>query len=155
MFIDQHLSETVGMLRPRQLGPFDFAIEASAITEDRALLPATSVGNSATFAILAEKVIVAIDLAQPLELDGLHEIDIPTRRQFREPIPVVAPESRPGMPFIPADPSKTAAIDITRKSDGAGTINPPDAATTALADHLIEFLPSELRSERMGTSTSP
>ena len=156
MFVDQHLSETVEMLRSRQLGPIDFAIiEASAITEDGGLIPTTSVGNSATFAILAEKVIVEINLAQPIELEGLHDIYIPTRRPFREPIPVVAPESRAGLPFIPIDPGKIAAIVITQKSDSAATIDPPDAATAAIAGHLIEFFQSEVRKGRLGTSLSP
>ena len=55
MFVDQHLSETVEMLRTRQLGPVDVAIvEAVAITEQGGIIPTTSVGNSASFAILAE-----------------------------------------------------------------------------------------------------
>ncbi len=96
-FVDQHLSETVELLRSRQMGPIDVAIvEAVAITEDGGIVPTTSVGNSATFAILAEKVIVEIDLSQPPELEGMHDLYIPTRRPFREPIPVVAPESRVG-----------------------------------------------------------
>ena len=66
MFIDQHLSETVEMLRTRQLPRVDVAvIEAVAITENGGIVPTTSVGNSASFAILAEKVIVEINLSQP------------------------------------------------------------------------------------------
>ncbi|WP_414474174.1 acetyl-CoA hydrolase/transferase family protein [Microvirga sp. M2] len=156
MFIDQHLSETVEMLRSRQLGPIDYAIvEASAITEDGGLIPTTSVGNSATFAILAEKVIVEINLAQPLALEGLHDIYIPTRRPFREPIPVVSPESRAGLPFIPIDPGKIAAIVVTQKSDSAATIEAPDSETAAIAGHLIEFFQSEVRKGRLGTTLGP
>ncbi len=156
MFIDQHLSETVELLRSRQMGPIDYAIvEASAITEDGGLIPTTSVGNSATFAILAEKVIVEINLAQPLELEGLHDIYIPTRRPFREPIPVVAPESRAGLPFIPLDPSKIAGIVITQKSDSAATIDSPDSDTTSIAGHLIEFFQREVRHGRLGTTLAP
>jgi succinyl-CoA:acetate CoA-transferase len=40
MFVDQHLSETVEMLRTRQIAPIDVAIiEAAAITETGALVP--------------------------------------------------------------------------------------------------------------------
>ena len=47
MFVDQHLSETVEMLRSRQLPPVDVAvIEAVAITEDGGIIPTTSIGNS-------------------------------------------------------------------------------------------------------------
>ena len=52
MFIDQHLSETVEQMRNLQLKKPDVAIiEAVAITEDGGIIPTTSVGNSASFAI--------------------------------------------------------------------------------------------------------
>ncbi|PTL78318.1 acetyl-CoA hydrolase/transferase family protein [Vitiosangium sp. GDMCC 1.1324] len=156
MFVDQHLSETVELLRSRQMGPVDMAvIEAVAITEDGGLIPTTSVGNSATFAILAERVIVEINLTQPLELEGLHDIYIPTRRPFREPIPVVTPESRTGLPYIPIDPAKIAAIVVTRKQDSSSTILPPDEETRAIASHLADFLLREVKLGRMGNSLQP
>lgn len=56
MFIDQHLSETVEQMRNQQLKRPDVAvIEAIAITEDGGIIPTTSVGNSASFMIFAEK----------------------------------------------------------------------------------------------------
>ena len=65
MFIDQHLSDTVEQIRNLQLKKPDIAvIEAVAITEDGHIVPTTSVGNSASFAIFAERVIVEINLAQ-------------------------------------------------------------------------------------------
>ena len=55
MFIDQHLSETVEQLRNHQLRLPDLAvIEAVAITEQGHIVPTTSVGNSASFAIFAK-----------------------------------------------------------------------------------------------------
>ncbi len=156
MFVDQHLSETVEHLRTRQLGPIDVAvIEAVAITAQGGIIPTTSVGNSATFAILAEKVIVEINLSQPLELEGLHDIYIPTRRPFREPIPVVTPESRVGLPFIPISPEKIAAIVVTTKLDSASTVLPPDPETAAIAGHLMDFLKREVRLGRLTERLQP
>ncbi len=156
MFVDQHLSETVELLRSRQMGPIDVAIiEAVAITEDGGIVPTTSVGNSATFGILAEKVIVEINLSQPAELEGMHDIYIPTRRPFREPIPVVAPESRVGLPYIPIDPSKIAAVVITQKLDSSASVLPADAETDRIAGHLIEFLNHEVRRGRMNRTLQP
>src|SRR5690554_5211640 len=52
MFIDQHLSETVEQLRNHQLSKVDIAvIEASGITKDGGIVPTTSLGNSASFAM--------------------------------------------------------------------------------------------------------
>ncbi|SON55940.1 Succinyl-CoA:coenzyme A transferase [Hartmannibacter diazotrophicus] len=156
MFVDQHLSETVELLRTRQLGPIDVAvIEAVAITEQGGIVPTTSVGNSATFSILAEKVIIEINLSQSDMLEGLHDIYIPTHRPTRMPIPVVAPESRVGLPFIPIDPDKIAAIVITEKLDSSSTILPPDDETRAIAGHLSEFLEHEVKAGRLTNSLQP
>ena len=156
MFVDQHLSETVELLRSRQMGPIDVAVvEACAITETGGIVPTTSIGNSATFAMLAEKIIVELNLTQPLDLEGMHDVYIPTRRPFREPIPVVTAESRAGLPYIPIDPSRIAAIVVTRKQDSSATILPPDDETQAIAGHLIEFLGREVRQGRLGRSLAP
>lgn len=156
MFIDQHLSETVEQLRNHQLKPVDMAvIEAVAITEQGHIVPSTSVGNSATFAILAKEVIVEVNLAQPLELEGIHDIYIPTYRPTRTPIPVVAADSRIGMTAIPIDPAKIVAIVITDQEDSPSTVLPPDADTQAIANHLIEFFKNEVRLNRLTPQLMP
>ncbi|NCU19784.1 acetyl-CoA hydrolase/transferase family protein [Candidatus Falkowbacteria bacterium] len=156
MFIDQHLSETVEMLRTHQLPAVDVAvIEAVAITESGGIVPTTSVGNSASFAILAEKVIVEINLNQPAALEGLHDIYIPTYRPNRLPIPVVTPESRVGLPFIPVPPEKIAAIVVTEKLDSSATILEPDHHTRAIARHLGDFLLHEVKMRRLDHSLQP
>ncbi len=156
MFIDQHLSETVEHLRTHQLGPINVAVvEAVGITAQGGIIPTTSVGNSASFDILAEKVIVEINTSQPMGLEGLHDIYIPTRRPFREPIPVVGAESRVGLPFIPVPPEKIAAIVITSKLDSASNVLPPDAETAAIAGHLMEFLGHEVKKGRLTERLQP
>ncbi|PWR19656.1 acetyl-CoA hydrolase/transferase family protein [Zavarzinia compransoris] len=156
MFIDQHLSETVEMLRSNQLGPIDYAIvEAIAITEDGGIVPTTSVGNSATFAILAKQVIVEINVNQTLALEGVHDVYIPTRRPHREPIPVLKPDDRHGTPYIPIPPEKIAAIVLTGKKDSSSNILPPDAETQAIAGHLIRFFEGEVAKGRLGYNLQP
>lgn len=156
MFIDQHLSETVEMLRTRQLPGVDVAVvEALAITENGGIVPTTSVGNSASFAILAEKVIVEINVNQPLALEGLHDIYIPTYRPDRMPIPITTPESRIGLPYISIPPEKIAAIVLTEKLDSSSTILDPDAETRAIASHLSGFLMGEVRAGRLTETLAP
>ncbi len=156
MFVDQHLSETVELLRTRQISPVDVAVvEAVAITQHGGIVPTTSVGNSASFAILAEKVIVEINLTQPLMLEGLHDIYIPTHRPTRDPVPVILPESRVGVPFIPIDPAKIAAIVVTSKSDSSSTVLPPDDETRAIAGHLTEFFLHEVKKGRLTEKLMP
>jgi succinyl-CoA:acetate CoA-transferase len=117
--------------------------------------PTTSVGNSATFAILAERVIVEINLSQPAGLEGMHDIYIPSRRPCRDPIPVVAPESRVGLPYISIDPEKIVAIVVTRKLDSSATVREPDAETDLIAAHLIDFFEHEVQLGRMSRSLQP
>ncbi|MDY7575194.1 acetyl-CoA hydrolase/transferase family protein [Actimicrobium sp. CCI2.3] len=156
MYVDQHLSETVEMLRTRQLGPIDVAIiEAIAITETGAIIPSTSIGNSASFAILADKVIVEINLNQSLELEGLHDIFIPKHRPQREPMPLMTPHDRVGTTAIHIPPEKIAAIVITERNDSSSTILPPDADTDAIAAHLVNFFNEEVRLGRLTNSLLP
>jgi succinyl-CoA:acetate CoA-transferase len=156
MFVDQHLSETVELLRSRQMRGIDVAVvEAVAIRDDGGIIPTTSIGNSASFAMLAEKIIVEINLSQNPDLIGMHDVYIPGRRPHREPIPVMSPSDRPGIPYIPIDPSRIAAIVITEKLDSTATIQPPDAETTAIAGHLVEFLRHEVKKGRLSTALQP
>lgn len=156
MFMDQHLSHTVEILRSKHMGKVDVAlIEAAAIAEDGGIIPTTSVGNSSSFAMLADQVIIEINLAQSLELEGMHDIYIPTRRPYREPVPLVRPNDRIGMTYIPVDPSKIVAIVITEKSDSASTILPPDLETEQMAGHLLEFFKHEMKQGRLTRRLMP
>jgi succinyl-CoA:acetate CoA-transferase len=156
MFIDQHLSETVEQLRNHQLKRPDIAvIEAVAITEQGHIVPTTSVGNSASFAIFAKQVIIEINLAHNPNLEGLHDIYIPTYRPTRTPIPLVAVDDRIGSSAIPIDPAKIVAIVISNQADSPSTVLPPDAETQSIADHLIDFFKQEVAAGRMENNLGP
>jgi succinyl-CoA:acetate CoA-transferase len=156
MYIDQHLSETVEQLRSRHIKPVDVAVvEAVAITETGAIVPTTSVGNSASFAILADKVIVEINLAQTTGLEGLHDIWIPKKRPMREPIPIMSVEQRAGTPFIEIPPEKIVAIVITDQPDSTSSVLPPDEETAAIAGHLVRFFEDEIVAGRLDASLLP
>lgn len=156
MFIDQHLSETVEQLRNQQLKLPDIAvIEAVAITEQGHIVPTTSVGNSASFAIFARQVIVEINLAHNSNLEGLHDIYIPTYRPTRTPIPLVKVDDRIGSSAIAIAPEKIVAIVITNQPDSTSTVLPPDADTQAIADHLIGFFKEEVAAGRMTNKLGP
>ncbi|BCG27834.1 CoA-transferase [Pseudomonas tohonis] len=156
MFIDQHLSETVEQLRNHQLKLPDIAvIEAVAITEEGHIVPTTSVGNSASFAIFAKRVIVEINLAHDTNLEGLHDVYIPTYRPTRTPIPLTRVDDRIGTTAIPIPPEKIAAIVFTEQPDSLSTVLPPDAETQAIADHLIGFFAREVEAGRLSNSLAP
>lgn len=156
MFIDQHLSETVEQLRNHQLKLPDIAvIEAVAITEDGHIVPTTSVGNSASFAIFAKQVIVEINVAHNANLEGLHDIYIPTYRPTRTPIPLTKVDDRIGSTAIPIPAEKIVAIVVNDQPDSPSTVLPPDSETQAIANHLIDFFKREVDAGRMSNSLGP
>lgn len=155
-FVDQHLSETVEMLRANLLGQLDVAvIEATCITETGGIVPSTSVGNSASFAILARQVIVELNLAQPLELEGVHDIWIPGRRPAREPVPITGPRDRIGTAAIDIPRDRIAGIVVTNVEDSSSPVLPADSDTTRIAGHLIEFLQHEVARARLPAQLPP
>jgi succinyl-CoA:acetate CoA-transferase len=150
MYVDQHLSETVELLRSRQMKPVDVAIiEAVAITETGAIIPTTSVGNSASFAILADKVIVEVNLSQSRDLEGLHDIWIPKPRPTREALPIATASQRVGTTTIDIPFEKIVAVVITDQPDSTSTIQPPDSETAAIAGHLTRFFENEIEAGRL------
>ena len=156
MFMDQHLSETAARLRAGQHGRLDVAlIEAAAIAEDGSIVPTTSVGNSATFAALADTVIIELNLSMPTELEGLHDIYLPGDRPGRAPIPLTRVDQRIGGTRIAVDPAKIAAIVITNKADSFSTVGEPTASTRAIGAHLEAFFADEVRGSRMPSSLLP
>ncbi|CAN0626296.1 Succinyl-CoA:coenzyme A transferase [Burkholderia multivorans] len=156
MYLDQHLSETVEQLRSHHVAPVDVAlIEATAITECGGIVPTTSVGNSASFVSMAKQVIIEINLNMPAALEGLHDVYLPVDRPYRQPIPLIAAEQRIGLPFIPVDPEKIAAIVFTQTDDSPANLLPPDEQTQLIADHLNTFLLHEVRAGRLAPSLQP
>lgn len=156
MFIDQHLSETVEMMRNQQLARPDIAvIEAVAITEQGHIVPTTSVGNSASFAVFAKHIIVEINTELSPEFEGLHDVYIPTYRPTRTPVPLVSVEDRIGAAAIAIDPAKIIGIVFNSQQDSPSTVTPPDQETQGIANHLIRFFESEVAQGRLPKNLAP
>ncbi len=156
MFMDQHLSETVEQLRCGSLSAVDIAVvEAVAIREDGSIVPTTSVGNTASFVQQAKQVIIELNLAMPLALEGLHDIYLPGERPSREPIPLTSVSQRIGSSSIPVDPERIAAIVITNSDDSPSTNLPGDADTSAIARHVVDFFSAEVAAGRLTPALLP
>ncbi|MCB5162458.1 acetyl-CoA hydrolase/transferase family protein [Marinomonas algarum] len=156
MFIDQHLSETVESMRNNQLDKPDVAIiEAVAITEEGHIVPTTSIGNSASFAMFADKVIVEINMLHSDKLEGMHDIYIPEARPNRTPVPILNVDDRVGAQAIAIDPSKIVGIVFTNKSDSFSTVSDPDEETDQIAKHLVKFFEKEVEEKRLPENLGP
>jgi succinyl-CoA:acetate CoA-transferase len=156
LFVDQHLSHTAELVRSNVMDPIDFAIlEAVSITEDGMIIPTTSVGNSLSFARHAKSIIIEINMAQPTELEGLHDLYDPGKQGERGPIPLTKPDDRIGTIGIPIDIEKVKGIVFTNQLDSPSTIVPPDEETVIMAQHLLEFLRKEIKAGRLTERLAP
>lgn len=156
LFIDHHLSETAEMLSNKHLSPIDIAIiEATYIDENGNIIPTTSVGNSATFANLAKKIIIEINTAIPMEFKGVHDVFIPADYPNREGYNVTHTGSRIGQDFISVNPEKVVGVVFTEMTDSPAQVTESDETTTAIANHLLDFFNQEIESGRLTKSLLP
>jgi succinyl-CoA:acetate CoA-transferase len=156
MFVDQHLSHTAEMIRAGVMEPIDFAIlEAVSIAEDGMIIPTTSIGNSLSFAQNAKNIIVEINLAQSTELEGLHDLYEPGKQGDREPIPLAKADDRIGSTGIKVDAGKIKGIVFTNQQDSPSTIVAPDEETKIMAEHLLNFLRTEIEAGRLTEKLAP
>ena len=144
-YVEQQMSKLPRLLRSGSLGCIDVAVvEALAITKEGWIIPTNSAGMAPNFLEAAKAVIVEINMAQPLELRGLHDIYLPAPPPLTEPIPLKTVGQRIGEPFIRVNPEKIKFIiktDIVEDSPdtSAGSSSP-------ITDNLMNFL--ELESKR-------
>ncbi|WP_017754448.1 acetyl-CoA hydrolase/transferase family protein [Calidifontibacillus oryziterrae] len=156
LFVDQHLSHTAELVRANVMGPIDFAIlEAVSISEDGMVIPTTSIGNSLSFALNANNIIIEINTAQPTELEGIHDLYEPGKQGERNPIPLTKANDRIGTVGIPVDINKVKGIVFTDQLDSPSTIVQPDEETVEMAQHLMSFLRKEIEAGRLTERLAP
>ena len=156
LFLDQHLSETAEMEQNGHLPKIDVAvIEAAMITEDGGIIPTTSVGNSLTFAEMADKVIIEINTSVPTDIYGIHDICPSNFYPNKYPFLINTVSDRIGSMDIKIDLEKIAAIVFTDTPDSPAQIAEPDEKTIAISQHILNFLKKEVASGRMDNTLMP
>ena len=156
LYVDAHLSHNAELVRQGIIGPINFVIiEATAITADGYLIPTTSVGNSPIYTKYAENIIVELNIAHSDSLIGVHDIYIPENQGERGPIPLLKAEDRIGEIGIKIDPDKIKAIVISEQKDAPSLIVAPDDETQTMANHLLDFLRSEIKAGRFTNKLAP
>ncbi len=156
LFIDQHLSETAELLENKHLPKIDIAvIEATSIDENGNVIPTTSVGNSASFAQLADKIIIEINTSIPLEFKGIHDIYTSKAYPNREVLGICSSDQRIGKDYITIDPEKVIGIVFTQIPDSPAQVAAIDPKTAAIANHLLAFFENEIKEGRMTNSLMP
>ena len=157
-FADIHLSHVAQQVRAGfyagKNGPDVAVIEACKITKD-GIYPTTAIGNSPVFVSTAKKVIVEINISQPLELAGMADIFELPNAPHRKPIPLTKASDRLGTPFIPVDPAKIVAIVPCDLPDVTREFSPLDEASINMGKNLVEFLKNEVKLGRLPANHLP
>ncbi|OIK16487.1 acetyl-CoA hydrolase [Bacillus sp. MUM 116] len=156
LFVDQHLSHTAELVRANVMDPIDVAIlEAFSITDNGMVIPTTSIGNSLSFAANAKSIIIEINLAHQVNLEGLHDLYEPGKQGERDPISLTKVDDRIGTIGIPVDLDKVKGIVFTNQLDSPSTIVQPDEETKMMAQHLMGFLRKEIAAGRLTERLAP
>ena len=155
-YTDLHLGFVAQNARYGFYGPIHTAIiEAAAITEEGNLIPTTAVGCSQTWIDLANKVIVELNLRQPAELEGFHDICRLKDPPEREPIPLTSAAQRIGVPWLSCPQEKIAAVVISNLPEKPRPLAPEDEVSKKIARNIVAFLKAEKAAGRLSADTCP
>jgi succinyl-CoA:acetate CoA-transferase len=156
-YIDIHLSQVAQLVEYGFLGKLDLAlIEVTAILEDGRVIPSTSVGNNQTWIDCADKVILEVNSAQPMGLEGLHDIYhglvLPPNRR---PIELTSVGQRIGENYLKVPLDKVIAVVNTNASDRSSPFKAPDENSKKIAGNILDFLGWEVKKGRLPASLLP
>ncbi len=137
-------------------GRLDVAIiNAAAITGEGNIIPSASPADASYLVQAAEKVIVEIDLSQPLELEGFHDIFILPPPPMASAIPLFQTWDRIGTTSIPAGFDR---IDYIVESQIPQRLPPRrelDKESMMIAQNLLSFFRKEVASGRLKKNLRP
>ena len=155
-YCDIHLGQLAQNIRCGFYGKIDVAIvEAAAVTENGGIIPTTAVGCSQSYIRAAEKVIIELNLSQPAELEGFHDIYRMKDPPNREPIPLTRVDQRIGQTWLDCPIEKIAAVVITEKEEKPRALAPADAVSQKIADNIVAFLIKEKEAGRLSAEELP
>jgi succinate CoA transferase len=155
-FIDMHLSHVSQMVLGGFLGKVDVAIiEATEVTPDGKVFLTTGIGNAPTFLKCADRVIIEVNAHHSPRLREMTDIFILPPPPNRRPIPIHDVLDKIGRPYAKVDPAKVIAIVPTDEPDGGRAFDPPNRVSQRIAEHVANFLLSEMASGRIPAEFLP
>ncbi|GAA4695154.1 succinate CoA transferase [Nocardioides nanhaiensis] len=156
-YVDVHLSHSAQQAWFGFYGRLDVAVvEVAAVLPNGLLVPGSSLGNNKTWLELADKVVLEVNSWLPRDLEGFHDVyygaAVPPHRI---PIQLTRPMQRIGDPYLRVDPAKVVAVVETDAPDRNTPLDPPDDASRAMADLLVDFLRHEVAHDRLPPDLLP
>ena len=155
-YVDTHVSHGPYLIKSGYLGKIDVAvIEVAAIRADGSLVLPFSVGIDDTLVKYADKLILEVNEAIPLEVEGMHDILTLERAPHTQAIEIFKPDDRVGSPYLACDPDKVAAVILTNCEDTNQDLPAPTPDMEAIASHIVKFLQSEVAAGRLPNPLPP
>ena len=147
-FHDRHISRLAdevrfGGLRAGMRGETIAVVEAVAVGPDW-LVPSTSIGHTPAYVGAADRIVVEVNRAQPIDLARVHDVHVREVPPNRAPIPLDDPLGETDGPAVRFDPEKLAAVVETDRADDPYEFREVSATDEAIAANLGEFLEAEL-----------
>ena len=140
-YVDTHVSHGPYLIKNGYLGKIDVAVMSQA---DGSLVLPFSVGIDDTLVKYADKLILEVNEAIPLEVEGMHDILTLERAPHTQAIEIFKPDDRVGSPYLACDPDKVAAVILTNCEDTNQDLPAPTPDMEAIASHIVKFLQSEV-----------
>lgn len=143
VFHDRNVSQLADEVRSGQFGSVDVAlIEAVAAGEDW-LIPGPCIGQTPSYVEAADRLIIEVNRAQPLDLRHIHDIYCPSLPPDREPIPLESPTGLIGDEYVSFEPDALTAVVETERRDSTYDFRDPTETDRSIAENLGSFLGHE------------
>ncbi|ELZ51240.1 succinate CoA transferase [Halorubrum coriense DSM 10284] len=147
-FHDRHISRLAdevrfGGLRAGMRGETIAVVEAVAVGPDW-LVPSTSIGHTPAYVGVADRIVVEVNRAQPIDLARVHDVHVRDDPPNRRPIPLDDPLGETDGPAVRFDPGKLAAVVETDRADDPYEFREVSPTDEAIAENLGAFLKAEL-----------
>jgi acetyl-CoA hydrolase len=155
-FLDLHLSHLPQLIEFGFLGAIDWAVvEATDVTVDGRIYLSTSIGISPTILRHAKKIVVELNRHHSTRLHEMHDIWTVPPPPARNPIAINHPLTKIGQPFVQVDPKKIVGLIETDEADEMDSFTASDTQCERIANHVVDFLLSEMKTGRIPRSFLP
>lgn len=153
MYFDQHLSHMAKLVRqgsiPRPTLAIIEAVDVEVQGDKAHVYLAGSGGCSATYMMVADRIMIEMNAHYGHGLKGMHDVYVPCAQPCVDVIPVMKPGSRIGTPYVEVPLSKIVGIVETNLPDKMGGFEPIDEESAAIAAHILDFLAFERKNGRL------
>lgn len=144
-----------GFYTKEQKGKMDIAvIEGTEILQDGSIVLGGACGIAGEVAAIADKVIIEINTSIP-SYRGVHDIVPCQLPPFKRPFLISRCDDRIGTEGLQIDSDKIVAIVESKNPDKGRALAEPDQDSKKIAENIMQFFDSEVKSGRLPKNLLP